>query len=76
VHVLGSDLARLDQLLDLGELKLRADSWNTRLPCRSPTEARTRPKSAVSAVSMTYCRPLNSRTSLGRLVSTTLPSES
>src|SRR3712207_5602247 len=57
-------------------LKLRADSWNTRLPCRSPRAARTRPKSAVSAVSSTYCRPSNSRISLGREVSTTVPSAS
>src|SRR4051794_7981727 len=34
-------------------LKLRADSWKTRLPCRSPIAARTRAKSAVSAVSST-----------------------
>ena len=57
-------------------LKFIADSWNTRLPCRSPTAARTSPKSAVSAVSSTYWRPPNSRTSLGGLVATTLPSAS
>ena len=68
VHLVGVELAGLDELLDLGDgdprrpcaasgLKLRADSWKTRLPCRSPTAARTSAKSAVSAVSSTYSRP-------------------
>ena len=57
-------------------LKLLADSWNTRLPCLSPTAARTRAKSAVSAVSSTYWWPSKTRTSLGSLVFTTWPSAS
>src|SRR3954469_18058599 len=57
-------------------LKLRADSWNTRLPCRSPRAARTSPKSAVSAVSSTYCGPSNSRPSLAVLVAAPVPAAS
>ncbi len=34
-------------------LKLRADRLKTRLPCRSPLAARTRPKSVVMAGSRT-----------------------
>src|SRR5690606_2533554 len=55
-------------------LKLRAALWNTRLPCRSPSAARTSAKSVVMLSSSTYSLPPNSRTSLGGEATATVPS--
>ena len=57
-------------------LKLRAASRKTRLPCRSPFQARTSPKSATMARSSTYSSPSNTCVGLGGLASATLPSPS
>ena len=59
-------------------LKLRAAFSNRRLPCRSPTAARTRPTSVRIARSSTYSRvrpnASNGRSSFGSLASATDPS--
>ena len=47
-------------------LKLRAASWKTRLPCRSPTAGATSAKSATIDSSSTYSRPSNVAHLLGR----------
>src|SRR3954454_4034304 len=61
-------------------LKLRADWRNTRLPCRSPFQARTSPKSATTASSITNSLSPsgveNVRTSFAGEDTVTLPSES
>ena len=59
-------------------LKLRAESRKTRLPCRSPRQARIRPKSVMIARSSTKSfgpsAVSNALVSLGGLAVTTLPS--
>ena len=61
-------------------LKLRAESRKTRLPCRSPFQARTRPKSATSDSSSTNSLSPSAvektRTSLAGEATATLPASS
>ena len=84
MDLVGTELADLDHrsastivsrpAMAAAGLKLRAEAWNTQLPARSATAARTSATSVTMDSSSTMSLPWNVRTSFGCDANATVPS--